>query len=1584
MKNTPKKLFSLLTTCTLLLGLLPVGASAAAEDHLIINQVYGGGAFDQTGTPISRSFIELYNPTGSPISLSGWTVETDNNSDGVYTLNTTVTLPDIFLDGGRSYLIEGGDYTDTSVINYNLPSADQTDSSLFIDNKLYTITLTNGATEIDRVVADGSALKPSKQKSLCRIGYADTDTASDFAVIGWQKGSEAVNSTSVTYDDAFLQNYAPRNRAGEYGSIPGAATPPPSVIDQVTGFNNGKSSLDVALAGRYDSGKSNPDGGVIEIASYNYVNGFAYAIDGQDGVLAAIPLDSLTDGTDVANLSGSPIDIQSQVGSGFAYGDMTSVAISPDGQTLALAVQEADYTKAGEVLLFRCGSDGSLTLQQTIPTGVQPDMVTFTPDGSKALTADEGEPRDGYPDTDTGAIDPKGTVTVIDVAGGTSTVVDFAKYDEPTARDALVSSGVVLKKGAAPSLDLEPEYIACNDSSAYISLQEANAVAVLDLNLNTFTGVYPVGFEDYGSVPVDMDKGDGQYAPATHSGVKGIRMPDGISLVNIGGTDYLLTANEGDSREWGSYLNEVKKGAGAASPNGNIAAGTITGKVTYFNDSDYDGLETGVDYLFGGRSFTLFQVTDSGLHQIFDSKDQFESKTAAYLPDYFNCSNDNRTIEDRSGKKGPEPETVVTGTVDGGTYAFVTLERIGGVMVYDITDPANASFINYINSRDFSADIAGDDSPEGLKFVPADHSPTGGAVLLAACEVGGTMAVYSLTKNVVQPDTSVKIAIISDCHLYDGDTLGKTGAAFETYLSGDRKMLVESDKLMDEAVSRIKNSDAQYVLVSGDLTKDGEKQDHLLMASKLKELEAAGKQVVVINGNHDLSNADAMSYSGDTSTPVETINRADFKEIYANLGYDLAVAQDPSSLSYAVNLGDDYRLIVMDDCIYNNETDDTRYQYTAGQFQDSTLSWVLSQIRSAVLSGRRPIGMVHHGLVPHNAIQSTFFPEYLVNNYQTVAAQLADGGMNLVFTGHFHSQDAALYTSPNGSKLYDVETGSLVTYPSPIRYITLEGSNVSYTSDWVDTVAELTDSDLSAPSLSTLLDSQGFPIYSQAYLMEGLEGQIPGMLTSILVSQGIDAATAQSQAAAIAASQPFQPSSDMTLSTFLATCMGLHYAGDEGGNPVHASLAPLASAMQQSSDSSTQLLGTAAWELINDTTGTMDNPLMDTVGDNSADFTLPALPHYSSGGSGSSSASSKPTTTTATTTKNPDGSITTSTTDSASGTVTQSTAFPDGSKAVVNSQTDGKVTLSATIPSEALSTGMTLTTSAGTVMISDQAASQLKAAGSAGIEISVTPLTDGAALAEIGLGVTSGGKTVSLGGGMTLRLSLDRLVSGNSNPSGLVVSQDGKILPGAYAFNNELVLPASQSTTFTLLDNSKSFLDISSSYWASDAVTFVSSRELFKGTGGDAFSPEASMSRAMLVTILYRLAGTPTTQASTSFSDVSTGSWYADAANWSSQAGITIGTGDGFSPDQQISRQSLVTMLYRYASASGMDVSSGAGLTSFKDAGDVSPFASDAMAWAVSTGILNGGTDGNLNPTGFASRAEVSAMIQRFILSTAP
>lgn len=587
------------------------------------------------------------------------------------------------------------------------------------------------------------------------------------------------------------------------------------------GYENGTAALNLTQIARYSAGQYNVDGGVMEIVAYNQATEWAYAINGQSGKLAAIPLAGLTAGAHVEALTGTEIDVKALVeaeDSTFQYGDMTSVAISPDSTTLAAALQAQGSNDPGRVALFTCEEDGGLTLEALVETGAQPDMVTFAGDGV-VLTADEGEPREGYGEN---IADPKGSVTVVDVEAQESTVVDFSAFD--SQRDQLAEDGIVLKKGSAPSVDLEPEYIAVSGGKAYVTLQENNAIAVLDIESQAFEGVYSAGFEDHSTTAIDLDKKDDAYDPQTYESLLGIRMPDGIAAFTVEGTTYLVTANEGDAREWGDedqgtfYLSEDERDfgeEGVTSPTGAITAENsgLEGKVVFFKTEDFDGLDPEKDYVFGGRSFTVFQATENGLEEVFTSGDDFEALTAQYVPEYFNASNDNAVLDDRSGKKGPEAESVTVGTVDGKTYAFVALERTGGVMAYDVTDPEAITFVNYVNTRDFGTTVegseeyedgeldkwvtGGDVAPEGLLFLDAASSPNGEPLLLAACEVSGTVAVYQLGSEdlTVLPFTDVDsddwfLAAVQ--YVYENDRMaGTSSTTFQPEVNLTRAMAAQ-------------------------------------------------------------------------------------------------------------------------------------------------------------------------------------------------------------------------------------------------------------------------------------------------------------------------------------------------------------------------------------------------------------------------------------------------------------------------------------------------------------------------------------------------------------------------------------------------------------------------------------------------------------------------------------------------------------------------------------------------------------------------------------------------------------------------
>jgi len=452
----------------------------------------------------------------------------------------------------------------------------------------------------------------------------------------------AAGSDAFASEPAISQIYGEEN--GEFGSVHSIAQEPeytPAVTGnvRVNGYFNDNGSVNLELAGRYNSGAMNPDGGSLEIVAYNPANGYAYAVSGVKGKLIAVNLNGSLEGETAVELSGVEYDVKSLI-DGFSYGDMTSVAVSPDGGKIAVAIQAEDYSARGAAALFACNKDGALELISTVETGIQPDMIVFADDNT-ILTANEGEPREGV-----NGVDSKGSVTIVTIGADNKPMANTVYFDGfDKVRSELTAEGVLIQKDTNPSTDFEPEYIAVSGSKAYVSLQEANSIAVLDIPFAQFKGVYPLGFQDYGTTKIDLQKNDAVEIE-NYPNVYGIKMPDGISTAVIGGKTYLLTANEGVSRsDWAGLDNEYED---KTSPTRNVTLGK---KTVWFNASMWDGLDNDKAYIFGGRSFSIYEVTDDGLSLVFDSGNDFEEIIAQKLADYFNASNDKISPNNRSGKK---------------------------------------------------------------------------------------------------------------------------------------------------------------------------------------------------------------------------------------------------------------------------------------------------------------------------------------------------------------------------------------------------------------------------------------------------------------------------------------------------------------------------------------------------------------------------------------------------------------------------------------------------------------------------------------------------------------------------------------------------------------------------------------------------------------------------------------------------------------------------------------------------------------------------------------------------------------------
>ena len=441
-----------------------------------------------------------------------------------------------------------------------------------------------------------------------------------------------------------------------------------------------------------------------------------------------------------------PIDVS-------AYGAVAN-SVDVRGGVVAVAVENAEKTQPGQVAFF--DADGALLSQ--VEVGALPDMLTFTPDGRKVLVANEGEPSDDY------KADPEGSISVIDVSKGAA---DVTQKDVTTAgfkkftKAGIDSEIRIFGLNATVAQDLEPEYIAVSSDSktAWVSLQENNAFALLDIDASTVTDLVALGYKDHSLAgnALDPSNEDGGINLSKYS-IWGMYQPDGIAAFRADGQTYLISANEGDGRDYDGYSEEASVGdeayvldakvfpnAAELKDEAKLGALTVT---TALGDTDSDGQFEKI-YAFGGRSFSVW---DSSGTLVFDSGDALERLTAAAYPEFFNANNDengSETFDSRSDNKGPEPEGVVIGEIAGQTYAFIGLERIGGVVIFDVSDPTAPVFVDYTNNRDFSADIeseaAGDLGPEGLTFITAKDSPTGKPLLVVANEVSGSTSVYAVT-----------------------------------------------------------------------------------------------------------------------------------------------------------------------------------------------------------------------------------------------------------------------------------------------------------------------------------------------------------------------------------------------------------------------------------------------------------------------------------------------------------------------------------------------------------------------------------------------------------------------------------------------------------------------------------------------------------------------------------------------------------------------------------------------------------------------------------------------------------------------
>lgn len=514
-------------------------------------------------------------------------------------------------------------------------------------------------------------------------------------------------------------------------------------------------TIALSKLGQYQTGLF--DQSAAEIVKYDAANQNAYVVNAASGKVDILNLSNPAAPTKVGDLDGSDIG-----------GAANSVSIY--GGVIAVAIEAATKQDPGAVLLFDASNGQRLN---NLTVGALPDALTFTPDGKFILVANEGEPNSDYTN------DPVGSISVIDMQNGaakaTVKTADFTAFNGQ--EDSLRQSGVrIYGPNATAAQDFEPEWITvtADSKTAYVSLQENNAIAVVDIATATVNKVLPLGFKDWNaSASNGLDASDKDDKINIQKWpVYGMYQPDTIEVYETNGQTYLVTANEGDSRDYDAWTEEFRvkdlQIDGQAFPNAatlqldeNLGRLGVTSTMGVSNDCNPSDVTTDVEtacsysalYTFGGRSMSVFQVTDTGLKMVFDTGSQMEQEVAKTYAADFNSNNDeNDSFDKRSDNKGPEPEGLALGQVDGKTYAFVGLERQGGLMVYDITNPEQTQFVQYITTRDFALPneddllVTSDLGPEGVYFIPSDKSPEASKkpMVLVGYEVSGTTGTFEV------------------------------------------------------------------------------------------------------------------------------------------------------------------------------------------------------------------------------------------------------------------------------------------------------------------------------------------------------------------------------------------------------------------------------------------------------------------------------------------------------------------------------------------------------------------------------------------------------------------------------------------------------------------------------------------------------------------------------------------------------------------------------------------------------------------------------------------------------------------------
>lgn len=903
--------------------------------------------------------------------------------------------------------------------------------------------------------------------------------------------------------------------------------------------------------------------------------------------------------------------------------------------------------------------------------------------------------------------------------------------------------------------------------------------------------------------------------------------------------------------------------------------------------------------------------------------------------------------------------------------------------------------------------------------------------LLLAVVLVFTLTVPALAAEKPQ-DMNLRIAVMSDLHYLSPDMIADT-EDFEHAFNSDRKLLKESSSVLHEMLERVRADKPDILLVSGDLTKDGEQECHAALAKQLQQLQqdVPGLKIYVINGNHDIRNYNAKNFNtaDGKAVPATRTHPEDFKRIYDFVYSDPTViatftpaaGNEAGSLSYVARPVEGLTVIAMDTCRYssdNTSNGDDEHE-TSGAISADLEKWVIEQTAAAKARGDLVIGLEHHGLVPHFDVQPTILPMYLVNGYERIAQEYADAGMSVVFTGHMHAVDIAAMTTKAGNTFYDIETGSALTYPCPVRFVDLRRSTVggetnTYMS--VSTKTHIGPIHYTDPATGVAYVIDDLTEYARGFgfttaMLKTVAGDfiksffgkyLPNdtwPVTKIIanIDQIIDD---------VAAVPIAEGNNLLDFANWIYRC---NLAGEDDGNYpawVQSGIDQLKSgalldqvldivakdAFGRGSVLFTKFQGLFTKYLksqLNDllvkivVSMSVDNNCPDdndkTIlleGSNAQVRLLPVT--------GSSAATTQ--------------------------------AYVQGDTATVfltsrqlraatGAQSGVAVTVDATDPA------------VGTVVLAGRSIANACDAGAAALQVkfrSGTVTLDARALAALDLHKDV---AVSLASGASLNAAQQRALGSQAAAAtfanaSVLVDGAAASCPAGSVRAAVAVNAADDLTAWSLADDGSisavggvydagqqtyafdvvngvtaiarfPFTDVVAGTWYYGAAAYAYNNGLFAGMTPTTFAPNATMTRAMLVSVLWRLAGAPAPKAPNTFVDVPDGAWYTDAVTWAAENGVVSGIGGSrFDPSGFVTREQTAEILYNYAHSKGYDVSARADLTAFPDAGSVSGWAEEALSWANAAGLINGTVrDGQtiLDPQGSASRAQVAMILMNYV-----